>query len=65
MSTRAQVAPLAHVPGALPDGHQDAQALALKLCERLSDRDSEGANALILADARGRLRSCRHPRDLL
>jgi len=51
MSTRAQVAPLAHVPGALSDGHQDAQALALRLCERLSDRDSEGANALILADA--------------
>jgi predicted ester cyclase len=51
MSTRAQVASLAHVPGALPDGQQDARALALKLCDRLSDRDSEGANALILADA--------------
>ena len=51
MSTRAQVASLAHVREALPDGRQNPQALALKLCERLSDRDSEGANALILADA--------------
>jgi len=51
MSTRAQVAALVHVPGALPDDHQDAQALALKLCDRLSARDSEGANTLILAEA--------------
>src|SRR6516164_8150349 len=51
MSTRAQVASLAHVPGALPGGHQDVQALALRLCERLSARDFEGANALILAQA--------------
>ena len=51
MSTRAQFASLAHVPGVLPDGHQDVAALALKLCERLSACDFEGAKALILADA--------------
>ena len=51
MSTRAQVASLAHVPRALSGGHQDAQELALKLCERLSARDYEGANTLILAEA--------------
>jgi hypothetical protein len=51
MSTRAQVASLVHVPGALPDDHQDAQALALKLCDRLSALDFEGANTLILAQA--------------
>ena len=51
MSTQAQFASLVHIPGALPDGHQDVQALALKLCERLSARDFEGAKALILADA--------------
>ena len=49
MSTRAQLASLAQ--GALPDGNQDVQALALKLFERLSARDLEGAKALILADA--------------
>jgi len=51
MSKRAQFASLAHVTAALPDEHQDVQALALELCERLSARDFEGANALILAEA--------------
>jgi len=51
MSTGAQVASSAHLTGTLPDGHQDAQALALKLCDRLSSRDPEGADALFLATA--------------
>ena len=51
MSKREQFASLAHVTAALPGEHQDVQALALKLCERLSARDFEGANVLILAEA--------------
>jgi steroid delta-isomerase-like uncharacterized protein len=51
MITRAQVASSAHVPGALPDGRQDAQALARTWCDRLNARDSEGVNALVLAEA--------------
>jgi ketosteroid isomerase-like protein len=51
MSTGAQVASLAHVAGTLPDGHRNAQALALKLCERLGSRDLAGASALIVSKA--------------
>ena len=51
MSTVVQVASLDHATGALSDGHRDARALALKLCERLSSRDLEGVNALIVAKA--------------
>jgi predicted ester cyclase len=52
MSTRAQITSVACEADPLPDGHyRDARTLALELCERLSSRDLERANALVLGNA--------------
>jgi putative intracellular protease/amidase/ketosteroid isomerase-like protein len=50
-SIALQFPPLSQKVDSLPRSQQDAQSLALQLCERLQSRDADGAGSLIAPDA--------------